>query len=265
MTRSLLGSLLALLLSVGSAQAAPFTFFGQDAGGLAFDIARLPATPNADNARNQFLGNAAPGAGVQNFDGAAFSPASFGFPPTAITGGLSAGGGPVTYPVTDGFGGYAISGNGLWQAESTGFVLTLSVPVTAIGFYGIDIGDAGGTLTVALNNGAPLIPVPHTVTPNGENSGNVLFFGVTDLGNPFDVVTFRHSLATDRFNFDDFTVGFAKGEANLAPTPESANLAPTPEPGTLLLLGTSLAGMAGAAWKRRKAARRQPGLTSSAT
>src|SRR6185295_2613610 len=252
MTRSLIGSLLALLVSASSAQAAPFTFFGQDAGGADFDLARLPATPNANAARSQFLSKAAPGLGVQNFDGASFSAASFGFPPSAITGSLGAGGIPVSFPaapgslqVTDGFGGYAISGNGLWQAESSGFVLTLSTPVTAIGFYGIDVGDAGGRLTINLNNGAALISVPHTVTLNSENSGNVLFFGITDLGNPFNVVTFRNSLATDRFNFDDLTVGFAQEQGE-------GNLAATPEPGTLLLLGSSLVGMAGAAWKRRR-------------
>lgn len=77
----------------------------------------------------------------------------------------------------------------------------------------------------------------------------MLYFGVTDLTNPFNAITLGNSLPGDtgeRFNFDDFTVGRVR---------EEANLAHTPEPATLLLLGTSLAGMAGAAWKRRKAAR----------
>ena len=107
--------------------------------------------------------------------------------------------------------------------------------MTAFGFYGIDIGDVGGQLNLSEFGN-----VPHTVS---GASGSVLFFGVTDT-TPFSVITFNNSSLTDRFNFDNFTIGSV-----------NQDLAATPEPATLLLPGTSLARMAGAAWKRRKAAR----------
>ena len=80
MVRGWIGSLTVLLLSVGIADAAPFTFFGEDAG--LGETLRLPSHPNADAARASLFGNLT-GVGTESFDGfAAFigTPLGITFP-----------------------------------------------------------------------------------------------------------------------------------------------------------------------------------------
>ena len=240
MTRSLFGSLLGVLLSVAVADAVPF--FGTDPGS-GDDTLPAGTHPNADNAQASFF-NALSSKTTVTFGSSAQTVVPFTL--GAINGSIQGGGATQTTTInagaTDGFGGFPISGTVLLVMDTATFTITMDSPVTAIGFYGIDIGDAGGALSLSLNGGAAIPVVPSVL-----NSGNVHYFGLTDLAG-FSTITFTNAsgLTFDRFNFDDFTVGFAK---------EDPNLAATPEPATLLLLGTSLAGMAGAAWKRRKAAR----------
>lgn len=262
MTRSLIISLLTMLVSVAAADAAPITFFGQDAG-PGNDDTRLGSRPGSDGAQTLFF-NALTSRTTVTLEGLSNDttvvPFTWAGVNGTLTGGPAAGTTKLTAPNTDGSGGYPISGEVLWVSEASTFSIKLESPVTAVGFYGIDIGDSGGQLTVTLSNGSVFV-VPHTITPDGENTGGVLYFGVTDLASPFNAITFGNSLPGDtgeRFNFDDFTIGRASAS-------EDVNLAHTPEPATLVLLGTSLAGMAGAAWKRRRAARGQAGPTSSAT
>jgi len=238
MTRSFIGSLAALLLVASPIHATPITFFGED-DGPGNDSIRLASRPGADAARTDFV-NALSSSGTQHFDTFADGTSSvvFAFDSAIVT--VGPGGVVRSFPGTDGDGGYAISGDGLWRLDPASLVVTLDKPITAFGFYGVDVGDAGGQLTVSLSNGSVFV-VPHTIRQDHDNSGGVLYFGVIDR--PFYSITLSNSdTDADRFNFDDFTVGRAA---------QSDNLAPTPEPGTLLLLGTSLAGMAGAAWRRR--------------
>lgn len=241
MTRSLIGSLLGVLLSVAVADAVPF--FGTDPGS-GNDALPAGTHPNADNARTNFF-NALSSMTTVTLEGSSAQTTvlfTFGANNGSIQGGNPTQTTTIGAGATDSFGGFPISGTVVWVMDTPTFTITMDNPVTAIGFYGIDIGDAGGALFLSLNGGAAIPVVPSVL-----NSGNVHYFGLTDLAG-FTTITFSNvsGIPFDRFNFDDFTVGFAK---------EDPNLAATPEPATLLLLGTSLAGMAGAAWKRRKAAR----------
>jgi hypothetical protein len=247
MTRSLLGCFTAVLLTAGVAHATPFTFFGENVANGADDTVRGPST-NADSARGLFQ-TAVPGNTTQNLDAlsnGASGPINFSFGAIGAT--LSAGGLVVSVPGvgTDGQGGFPISNDNLWQVEGANFQIKLNKKVTAFGFYGIDIGDAGGTLSINLD-GVPAPAIAHSTTLDTSKmtSGSVFFFGLTnDI--PFDTIDFIYGQGqggvVDRFNFDNFMAG-----------PE-AELAATPEPGTLLLLGSTLAGV-GMAAKRRRAAR----------
>ena len=240
MIRTLVSTLVALLLGAGLAHAAPITFFGEDIS-PGPDSVRIPSHAVSDAARNAFLAGQASQA-TQSFpDGlAADTPAPIAGPPGATLTGegrsanLSTG--------TDGSGGFPISGSAYWQLDANKFQIELTGSAIGIGFYGIDIGDAGGQLTVTLSNGGSFS------LPSGTPaSGSVLYFGVIDASNPFNLITFERSnpLVADRFNFDDFTLVYAS---------EDLALAPTPEPGTLLLLGSSLAAIGAAVRRRRKPA-----------
>lgn len=242
MTRSLIGSLLGVLLSVAAADAA--SFFGTDPGS-GNDNTPLGTHTNADNAQTSFFNALSSKTTVtlEGSSGVSTVPFALGANNGNILGSSPTGTTTIGAGATDSAGGFPISGTVLWVMDTASFTITMNQPVTAIGFYGIDIGDADGSLSLSLNGGAAIPVVSSALT-----SGNVLYFGLTDLAG-FSTITFNNAsigVLFDRFNFDDFTVGLAK---------EDINLAATPEPATLLLLGTSLAGMAGAAWKRRKAAR----------
>jgi len=239
MTRSLLGSLVASLLTVGVAHASPITFFGQDPG----TGARLETHSAADAARDSFLAGV-PWSATQSFpDGfEAGQPGPIAGPAGAT---LSGGGKSADLATgTDGSGGFPISGSAYWQLDDPGFNVKLTGLAIGIGFYGIDIGDAGGQLQITLSNGSTFT-MPSTPAPNGS----VFYFGVIDAANPFNQITFGRTdpANLERFNFDDITIGYAEQDLALA-------LAPTPEPGTLLLLGSSLAGIGSALWRRRRAA-----------
>jgi hypothetical protein len=248
MTRSLLGCFTAVLLTAGVAQAMPVTFFGEDVGpGSQEDHLRGAAT-NAHSARGLFQ-TAVPGSTTQTLDGlsdGASGPINFSFGSIGAT--LSGGGLIVSLPgtSTDNQGGFPISNDNLWQVEGTDFRIKLDKKVTAFGFYAIDLGDAAGTLSINLD-GAPGPAIAHSTTLDTSKgtSGSVFFFGLTN-DVPFDTIDFIYGQGqggvVDRFNFDNFMAG-----------PE-ADLAATPEPGTLLLLGSTLAGV-GMAAKRRRAAR----------
>lgn len=194
-----------LALSTTIAAAVPVTFFGEDAG--QGEAIRLPSHPNADAARTAFLAMLI-NPGVENLESfangqAAPLAANFGAAGTAT---LNGNGEIANVPTgTNGVGRYPISGNQYWEATDS-FSIDFTQPQVAFGFYGIDIGDFNGQVTILYENG-----VSQTLTiPNIRNGpgGSVLYFGFIDAANPFIKVTFGNTEAgTDYFGFDDFTIG----------------------------------------------------------
>jgi PEP-CTERM motif-containing protein len=89
------------------------------------------------------------------------------------------------------------------------FSLSFTSPISAFGFYGTDIGDFGGQLTLALtgSNGSTSLIVPHTIGQDGSTSGSDLYFGFYDLANTYTGISFTNNSVTDNFAFDDFSIG----------------------------------------------------------
>ena len=93
----------------------------------------------------------------------------------------------VTPGTTNGVGRYSIpsaSSSRFWEVSAGGggnFTITFAQDIAAMGFYGIDIGDFGGQLSLDLYNGNTLIStltVPNTIGSSGSTDGSVLYFGL---------------------------------------------------------------------------------------
>jgi len=106
---------------------------------------------------------------------------------------------------------HAVSGGRYFDTASL-FSITFSRTLTAIGFYAIDLGDFGGSLTLEFKrNGAQVdfLTVPHSVGGGGAapEGGSMAYVGVTTTVQ-FDEVVFGNTLGGfDVFGFDDFIVG----------------------------------------------------------
>lgn len=143
-----------------------------------------------------------------------------------------------------------------WQVNSNvggTFSITFSRSISAFGFYGTDIGDFGGVLSLILTpwNGGPdetLVVRPQS--NQAAASGALLFYGFADMSSEYRRITFV-SLGTtsdqDFFGFDDLVVA-DRGQIRVPTTPPGV-----PEPGSLALAGLALFA-AGYARKARKAA-----------
>lgn len=197
---------LVLLGSTNSAVAQPTTtFFGEDLG--LGEYTRLTSHPHADTARANFLAQLKnPGTeDFERFDDNKTAPIAvdFGRAGTATL----QGNGEIEeiWTDTNERGRYPISGDKYWES-SRDFYIEFTDPQVAFGFYGVDIGDFQGQLTITYEDGsAETILIPHTTDSPG---GTVIYFGFIDLDNQFTSATFGHTGAEeDIFGFDDFTIG----------------------------------------------------------
>lgn len=186
---------------------------------------------------------------------------------------LSGGNGKVQVnqpPETEDFAGrFSVSPDGptgskFWEVDATEegstFELNFNRKVQAFGFFGVDIGDFNGTLLLEFldDDGGVLftIDAEQALQQALPGDGSVLYLGVDvdDSNLFFDGIRFRTAASTlvnqrfnalnaddpgntrtDTFGFDSFTVVAAPGTQ-----PPNG----VPAPGTALLLGSALAGLA---------------------
>lgn len=229
-------------LSFGTAplSATPIVFFGQDVNIKGDPATATPTNSNA--AHNSFVANLS-GTSTQTFESYAYGT---GLPLTVSFG--SAGDATLNDPTggsfissgNDGFGRFAISGTKyLETGAGSGFTITFSQPISAFGFYGTDVGDFGGVLSLGLGGTNPTsLIVPATVGAGGSTSGSALYYGFYDTQNSYTSISFNNmgSGGVDVFGFDDFTIGSL---AQVTP------VAATPEPSSFLLLGTGMSALFG--------------------
>lgn len=210
---------------------------------------------NSNLARNQFAAQLS-GVGTETFEGfsrGTTSPLGLNFPgagTATLTGsgcvsdiGWSACSNQVSNSngQTNGFGRYAVSGSNYYEVNAGDFRINFSQAIAAFGFYGIDIGEFGGTLALRFYNGSTLLdtqPVSFTV-----GDGSAFYFGYINTSNLFTSVEFElGGSSSDVFAFDDMTIG-------------SREQVSVPEPASAALVLTGLAGFAAAAHRRRRSTR----------
>ncbi|MEO8441672.1 MAG: PEP-CTERM sorting domain-containing protein [Betaproteobacteria bacterium] len=240
-TKIALAIAMALSTTLTVANAAPVTFFGEDLNGLG-DPNVLLAFPNSNAAQASLLANLT-GVGTENFEGLSTGTA----PPIPLlfpgAGTATLNGGVGIQSGNDNSGRYPISGSNYYYAGTNDLNITFDQPVAAFGFYGVDIGDYGATLTLSLtdtNNVVSMLNVPLTVGSGGDTSGSVIYFGFYDLTRQYNSIAFTNSGGGDNFAFDDMTIGSLQ---QVTPT------IPEPETYAMMLAGLGLLGLAA---RRRK-------------
>lgn len=242
MNMSILPLAVATLATFAAGSASAYaTFSGVDDNGT---TAALATTPNSSAAEAMFKSNLI-GVGTENFESqavGALAPLTLNFG-VAGNATLQGGSGSVLEipagSISPG-GRYSVPGGTRYFSTSAGglspFSISFDQNVAAFGFYGIDIGDFDGTVTVEMLNANDAVVGSLNVpaSPSAVANGSVLFFGAIaeNSGELFRSIRFITTGTGDTFGFDSFTVG-AQSQVGTA----------VPEPTTLALIGAAMLGL----------------------
>ncbi len=236
------GALVLITLFAAPAFADITTFFGEDLG--LGEWTRLPAWSNAAGARADFDAMLTGGVSTEDFESYARGTSlpldltfTGGYGDIGAT--ISRTGGtfdPYVEEVptgTNGYGRFPTSGDNYLET-SNAMRIDFNTAVAAFGFYGIDIGDFDGQVTVTtVNGGTHTYNVGNTMNGAG---GSVLFWGIIDTDHLFTSIEFGNTASdVDCFGFDDMTVG------------DQYQVIPAPGAALLGVLGLSMVG-----WVKRR-------------
>lgn len=231
MTKFLTSVALAAGLLAASSANAYLVFTGIDNNGGSGQV----APTNSSASENAFKSNLV-GVGTEDFEtrsGSAPLALNFGVAGTAT---LNGAGVVRTAPNA---GRYSVPGGSrYWEVSAGGgnpFQVDFSNSLAAFGFYGIDLGDFGGTLTLELSKGGSVVGSQVvTMAPEDLANGSILYFGLiaSNAAEEFDRIRFLSTTGTgDVFGFDSFTIGTKEQVRQL------------PEPASLALVAGSLLGL----------------------
>ena len=175
----------------------------------------LPNIPISTAAQNAFLAELQ-GVGTETFESIPDGqpvPLNLVFPDAGSAILIGADGSVQSTPkgMTTGSGRYGITPTQYLAVNGgSNFRIEFSDPIAAFGFFGIDIGDFGGSLKVTYDNpGIGLQEIP--LAPMNQADGSVLFYGIISAtGEEFSSVTFHTEGSADMFAFDNMTIGSAR-------------------------------------------------------
>jgi len=230
----------AITLAASASHAAPVIFFGENL---------TPAGAVSGNplaARTAFLSNLSGvvSQGFESFTAGAAAPLSLSFTgsgATTLVANLS-GTGNILSESTQGRFNTTAGGSKWWESLGVFNIdFVAGSEISAFGFYGTDIGDFSGRVTITLtdvNNVQTELIVANTL---GAANASLLFWGFVDAGNSYKRISFGNTNATvDGFGFDDMVIGDRLQIVNQ-----------TPEPASLALVGLALLGLAASRRNKR--------------